>query len=110
MLTSYFVLSFSLRDIFIYDLKKKNLTFIFVSACPLLLYLFLTFFNLVDFVKILGIGGVISGGLTGILILLMNIKSKKKGDRKPEFSVPVNWLIIGFLTLIFILGIFVELF
>jgi len=110
MLTSYFVLSFSLRDIFIYDLKKKNLTFIFVSALPLIAYLFLTFFNLIDFVKILAIGGVISGGITGILILLMNIKAKKKGDRSPEFSLPINWLIFGFLSLVFIVGILTELF
>ena len=110
MLTSYFVLSFSLRDIFIYDLKKKNLSFIFVSITPLLLYLIVTFFDLTDFVGVLGIGGVISGGMAGILILMMNLNAKKKGNRKPEFSVPINWLIIGILSLIFILGIFVELF
>ena len=109
MLTSYFVLSFVLRDIFIYDLRKRNLSFFFASVFPLLLYLFVTFFNLADFVKILGIGGVVSGGLTGILILLMNLKAKKEGTRKPEFSISINWLIIGILSLIFLAGIFVEL-
>ena len=91
-------------------LKKKNLSFLFVSGFPLVLYLFFTFFNLVDFIKILGIGGVVSGGLTGILILLMNLKAKKEGTRKPEFSISINWLIIGILSLIFLAGIFVELF
>ena len=110
MLTSYFVLSFSLKDIFIYDLKKKKLSFIFVSLVPLVLYLAVTFFDFVDFVRILGIGGVISGGLTGILILLMNINAKKTGNRKSEFSIPINWFIIGILSLIFVLGIVVELF
>jgi len=110
MLTSYFVLSFSLRDVFFYDLKKRNLSFIFVSGVPLLIYLFVTFFNLLNFEKVLGIGGVISGGLTGILILLMNLNAKKKGNRKPEFSIPINWIIIGVLSLIFIIGIFMELF
>ncbi len=110
MLTSYFVLSFALKDIFVYDFKKKKFVFFFVSLFPLLLFLFVTFFNFADFVKILGIGGVISGGLTGILILLTNIKSKKKGDRKPEFSIPINWIIIGFLSLLFIVGIWFELF
>ena len=110
MLTSYFVLSFSLRDIFIYDLKKKKMSFIFVSITPLFLYFILTFFDLVDFLGVLRIGGVISGGLTGILILLMNLKAKKEGNRNPEFSVPINWFVIGILSLVFILGIFVELF
>jgi amino acid permease len=110
MLTSYFVLSFSLKDIFIYDLKKKKLSFIFVSLVPLVLYLAVTFFDFADFVRILGIGGVISGGLTGVLILLMNINAKKTGNRKSEFSIPINWFVMGILSLIFVLGIVVELF
>ena len=115
MLTSYFVLSFALRDIFIFDLHKRNSklrkwNFIFVSVIPLILYLLVIFFDLADFAKVLAVGGVVSGGLTGILILLMNIKSKKEGKRKPEFTVPINWIIIGILSLIFIAGIFVELF
>ncbi|MCH8945533.1 MAG: amino acid permease [Nanoarchaeota archaeon] len=110
MLTSYFVLSFSLRDIFIFDFKKKKLVFYFVSLLPLFLYLAVSFFELADFVKILGIGGVISGGLAGILILLTNLKAKEKGNRNPEFSIPINWLIIGVLSLIFLAGIWFELF
>ena len=97
-------------DIFNYDLKKKELIFVFVSLVPLLLYFAITFFDLSDFIKILGIGGVVSGGITGILILLMNLKAKKKGNRKPEFSVPINWIIIGILSLIFFAGIIFELF
>lgn len=110
MLTSYFVLSFSLRDIFIFDFNKKKWSFYFVSLLPLFLYLAVSFFKLADFVKILGIGGVISGGLAGILILLTNLKAKEKGDRNPEFSIPINWLIIGILSLIFLAGIWFELF
>ena len=74
MLTSYFVLSFSLKDIFLYDLKKKKMSFLFVSVIPLVIYLLVTFFNLADFVMVLGIGGVISGGITAILIFLMNLR------------------------------------
>jgi len=110
MLTSYFVLSFVLKDIFIFDFKKKKLVFYFVSLFPLLLYFGVSFFNLANFVKVLGIGGVISGGLTGILILLTNIKAKEKGNRQPEFSIPINWIIIGILSIIFLLGIWFELF
>lgn len=110
MLTSYFVLSFVIRDIFIYDLRKgKWETFFFVSVVPLVLYFIITFFNLVDFVGILEIGGVVSGGLTGILILLMNLKSKDKGKRRPEFSVPINWKVIWIMSIIFILGSYLVL-
>ena len=111
MLTSYFVLSFSFRDIFKYDFKSSNFTtFFWVCLFPLILYLVISFFNLLDFVQVLGIGGVISGGLTGILILIINKRAKKLGKRKPEFSIPINWFIIILLSLVFILGILAEFF
>ena len=110
MMTSFFVLSFSLKDYFVFDLKNRKILFLFVSIIPLALYLLVSLFNLVGFVTVLGIGGAISGGVAGILILLMNIKAKRKGDRKPEYSIPINWFIIVVLSLIFLAGIFFELF
>jgi len=110
MMTSFFVLSFALKDYFIFDLKNRKILFFFVSVVPLALYLLVSLFNLAGFVKVLGIGGAISGGITGILILLMNIRAKKKSERKPEYSIPINWFIIGVLSLIFLAGIFFELF
>jgi amino acid permease len=111
MLTGYFVLSFSLKDLFKYDLKmSKKSNFFFVSVVPLVLYLLVNFFGLASFVKILGIGGVVAGGLTGILILITNKKAKKRGNRKPEFKMPLSWIVVIILSLVFLLGIMVELF
>jgi len=111
MLTSYFVLSFSFRDIFKYDFKSsKFTTFFWTCAFPLLLYLIVSYFDLLDFVQVLGIGGVISGGLTGILILIINKRAKKLGKRNPEFSIPINWFIIILISLVFVLGILAEFF
>ncbi|MEX0932732.1 MAG: aromatic amino acid transport family protein [Candidatus Pacearchaeota archaeon] len=110
MLTSYFVLSFSLRDIFVYDLKNEKLIFFFVSLLPLLIYLFVIFFDFVSFIWILGIGGAVSGSFTGILILLMNLNSKKKGSRKPEYSLEMNWITISIISSIFIAGLLALLF
>ncbi|MFH1325454.1 MAG: aromatic amino acid transport family protein [archaeon] len=112
MYTSYFVLSFALKDIFFFDynLRNKNMSFIFVSLIPIIIYLIAVYIKMDSFVKFLGIGGVVSGGITGILILLMNFKAKRKGNRKPEYSIPMNWLIIAILSFVFILGIVAELF
>ncbi|MDP3986831.1 MAG: aromatic amino acid transport family protein [Nanoarchaeota archaeon] len=110
MMSSFFVLSFALRDSFIFDLKKKSWSFFFVSFVPLVLYLFVSIFELANFVRVLGIGGAVSGGLTGIIILLMNKASKEKGDIKPEYSISLNGLIVGILSLIFLAGIFFEVF
>jgi len=43
------------------------------------------------------------------LILQMARIAKKKGNRKPEYTMPINWFIIGFLTLIFMAGVVYEL-
>lgn len=110
MLSCYFVLSFVLKDVFKYDFKKGKLSLWLVSFVPLCLYILVSLFHLDNFVKIISLGGAISGGISAVLILLMNLKAKKIGNRKPEFSVPINWFIIGFFSLVFLLGIFASVF
>ena len=111
MLTSYFVLSYSIRDTFKYDFKSSSkVNFFFTSLVPLILYLLVSKFQILGFVSILGIGGVVSGGLTGILIILMSKKAKAKtrNGKKPEIQMPITLPIIIFLTLIFLTGIVLE--
>lgn len=108
MLTSYFVYSFALKDVFVYDLQKKKYVGFFVSFVPLVLYLVVSFFGLLSFVQVLAIGGVVAGSAKGIAILLMNKNAKKMGERKPEFSVPINWFVIILLSFIFIAGMIAE--
>jgi len=110
MLTSYFVLSFSLKDMYSFDMGfSKWFSFFLASIVPLLAYLLISFLDLAGFIAVLGIGGVVSGGFTGILILLMNKRAKKIGRRKPEYSVGLNWFIVLLLSIVFIAGIVVEL-
>ncbi|MFH1238266.1 MAG: aromatic amino acid transport family protein [archaeon] len=111
MFTSYFVLSYSIRDTFRYDFKtSKIINFIFTSLVPLILYLTVSKFKVLGFVSILGIGGVISGGLTGILIILISRKAKAKtrNGRNPEIQMPITWPVIILLIFIFIAGIVLE--
>jgi tyrosine-specific transport protein len=109
MFTSYLALGTALEDNLKYDEKySKEKSWFLVSILPIFLFLIVRFFDYFSFTKVLSIGGVISGGLTAILILLMIGKAKKKGNRKPEYSFPINWFVIGFLALIFILGVIAE--
>lgn len=110
MITAYFILSFALKDTFEFDLNvKKSRVFFLVSIVPLILYILISLFGFLDFVSVLGIGGVISGGITGILILLMNNRAKKYSERKPEYWIPINWAIIILVSLVFIAGVVIEL-
>lgn len=111
MLTSYFVLSFSLRDTLKYDLRRgKKITFLLTSLVPLALYIITTQFDFIGFILILSIGGVISGGLTGILILIMakRAKTNKRNNKEPEINIPLNWILIIILSIIFTLSIVLE--
>lgn len=110
MFGSYFVLSFALKDIFLYDLHKKSLIFVCVSILPLLIYLLVGILDIVSFIQVLEIGGIVSGGITGIMILLINMKAKKKGNRKPEYSIPINWVIVAVLSAICVAGMYFVLF
>ncbi len=113
MFSAYLVLSFALKDTFKYDLKfSKKINFIFYSIFPLVLYLIFERFALVSFTQIMGIGGLVSGGLMGILIILMNYKSKKdtRNDKKPEINIPIGLIGAIVLSLIFIAGIVLSIF
>jgi amino acid permease len=111
MLTSYFVLSFSLRDMFKFDIKvSKKINLFFTSLIPLALYVLDTKLNILDFSSILGIGGIVSGTLTGILIIVINKRAKKttRSGKDPEIRMPINWPIIIILSIIFIAGLILE--
>lgn len=109
MFTSYLTLGNALQENLMYDerFKKKN-AWMFAALLPILIFIAVKFLGFFSFVKIISLGGVVSGGLIAILILFMVKKAKKKGNRKPEYKLPVNWLIIGFLSLIFILGLVMQ--
>ncbi len=111
MFTSYLSLGNSLEDNFIFDenFKKKN-AWLLSSIIPILLFIIIQIFGFFSFTKILAIGGVVSGGIIGILILFMAKNAKKKSGRKPEYSVKINKIIIIILSLIFIFGIVAGLF
>ncbi len=111
MFTAYAALSIALEDMYILDYKiKRKKAWLLTSLIPILLFIIAEITKTNSFVNVLGISGAISGGIAGILILLMNQKAKKKGNRKPEYSIPINKPLILILSIIFILGILLEIF
>jgi len=109
MFTAFFTLTIAIRDMFRFDFDLGRFRgWLLAILVPLVLFLLISFFNLLTFTQILAISGIVSGGLTGILVLLMNIKAKKFGNRKPEYSMPINWLIIVLMSAIFIAAVLAE--
>jgi len=110
MFTSYLSLGNALEEDFIFDdhFKRKK-SWLLSSIIPILIYVFVSFFDFFSFTKILSIGGVVSVGIIAVLSLLIVQKAKVNGDRKPEYSIPLNWAVVVLLSLIFVFGVLREI-
>ena len=105
MSTSFLVLGLALKELFWYDYGlRKNTSWLLACFVPFLLFLLIKTRNLASFTKILDIAGVITGAIIGVLIVLMVMNAKKKGERKPEYSIYINKFIAFLLIIIFIIG------
>jgi len=100
--TSFLTLALALKQMYLYDYKmNKNLAWAITCFMPLILFLL----GIQNFIKTIAIVGAVSGGIEGVLIVLMHQKVKEKADRNPEFFISKNKILAGVLIIIFILGI-----
>ena len=109
MFTAYFSQAIAIRDMFRFDFGMGRFKgWILASLVPLVLFFFVYFFRVASFISMIAIGGVVSGGLAGVLILLMNKRAKKFGDRKPEYSIGISWFTIILMALVFIFAVVAQ--
>jgi len=101
MTTSFLTLGLALKQTFNYDYKLNNtLSWGLTVFIPLIIAVS----GLTTFIQIIAISGVVAGGIEGVLIVLMAIRAKKLGDRKPEYTMKMNWLIAALLIGLFVIG------
>ncbi|MGB9708205.1 MAG: aromatic amino acid transport family protein [Candidatus Pacearchaeota archaeon] len=109
MFTACFALSNAIRDMYKLDLKIKHFwAWLLAVIVPFIGFLILTKYRLATFVTAIEWGGAICGGITGILAVLMLLKAKKLGDRKPEYTIHIDWIIATILILVFAAGIIYQ--
>jgi tyrosine-specific transport protein len=103
MLTSFLAVGLAIKEIYNYDFNiNKNWSWALAIFIPFIAFLLLR--NSTTFTQILNYTGVILGGLSSILIIAMIFEAKKKGDRKPEYSIPINIYVGGLLVALFVLA------
>lgn len=95
MTTSFAALGYALKESYNEDfgITKLNAWMLTIAIPPLLAFLLNT-----SFVKILDITGTITGGIVGILAVLMHARARKLSERKPEYAIHIN--VIGYTMLI----------
>lgn len=108
--TSFLALGTALLHMYTYDYNvKKMKAWLLTLVIPLMIFVVNYFTDMTNFFQILGVTGAVAGGITGNLIVIMFHKAKKHGNRKPEFSIKIHWLLSILLMIIFTAGIIYSL-
>ena len=88
MSSSFMTLGTAIKTTFQYDYKLKPLLAIILTlSIPLLAFIL----GLRNFFGIVSVSGALSIGLTGLISIWVFWQARKKGQRKPEYTVP-TWL------------------
>lgn len=110
MFTAFLALSLALQDTYRFDFKlSQKKAWMLTAFLPLIFFFAIKIWNLADFVKILSLGGAISGGLISIAILLVHEHLRdKKLERKPEFRIRLPLMLKILFIILFLVGILYE--
>ncbi len=104
--TSFLVNADNLKRTFMYDFGWQALpAWIITAAVPVLLFIS----GLTNLISIVGFAGAVTGGVAGIMIVLVHRQAKKRGKRRPEYTVKSNGFLRVFLILLFVLGVIYQL-
>ncbi len=102
--TSFITIGLTLKKVFWFDLKINRTLSWFLACFPVI---FLFFLGVQDFIKVVGFVGAVMLATDSILVSLMY---RKLGIAKPEVISKVKRFVVYPLILIFVLGIFYEIY
>jgi len=111
MFTSFLAIGLALKEIFKYDCYKNNVKSSFSAlAIPIITALFIILLEIDNaFYNVISLSGSILFPLTGIMFIWIYWKAKKKGDRKPEYSLKYTKLLSAAIIIMFLLGLINEI-
>jgi len=106
MASSFIALGYALKESYRIDFKLPHSeAWMLTVAFPVVLIMI----GARSFVGTLEIAGAFAGGIAGITVVMMHAKAKNKSERKPEYTIKINWFIYGALILLFLIGIVYQL-
>ncbi len=112
MSTSFLTLGLGLKEMYSFDYHvTERKSWALACILPLLLFFLINLFIRQErFSKVIGLAGGLAMTLEGILIVLMHHHAKKLGERKPEYSLKDNKIILVALIVVFLLGMIYTIF
>lgn len=103
--TSFLIYSLILRDMYMFDYKiKRGWALLLTLVFPIAFF----FFDVTGFIGAISFVGSMTGGLTGILYVMMYRQAKIKGQRQPEFRVNFPVWVQGVVLFVYVLAITYE--
>lgn len=106
MATAFVCFGYALKDMYKQDFGFSNfkawLLMVGVPAIVLAL-------GVRSFIKVLALTGAVSGGIAGVLVVLMYWKARKAGKAKPAFTFNLPKPLGVLLIIMFVLGALIEL-
>lgn len=106
VITSFLVISQSLREVYWWDLKiNNNLSWFLACGIPFLLYLV----GISNLTKVIGLTGSVVGGIFGIILILLLFRVKKDREQTPVVTNKLSIPVAVFLCSLFVLGLLYEL-
>jgi len=104
--TSFLTISLTLKKILWYDLRfKKNLAWLIACLVPLALFII----GFDDFITVIALTGGVMLGIDVVIIILVYLKAKIKGDLTPAYNLSIPKFLIYSLIIFFIIGIIYEI-
>lgn len=109
--TSFLAIATTIKETYMedYNLSEKT-SWALTMFLPASLYLLNAVYHKTNFIQLIGYVGALSYGLIAILIVIMFIRAKKLGKRKPEYQIPSHPLLNTLLIAVFVVGIIITLF
>ncbi|MCD4694027.1 hypothetical protein K8R62_01585 [bacterium] len=111
IITSFLVISQSLREVYWWDLKM-NRKFSWLVACgvPLLIYLCLHFIGVNNLItKVMSLTGAVTGGIFGFILILLLFRVRKVREITPPLNTGLSRGVAILFSSMFILGLIYEL-
>lgn len=106
MSTSFLAIGLAIKETFKFDYRKNNLkSSLLACVFPFIIALIIIILKIDNaFYNVLNIIGSFIYPLSGIMFVLIFWKAKKKGDRKPEYSLKFSKTLGTIIILLFLAG------
>lgn len=107
ILTSYVVVAQATEEIYQWDMKLGNkLSWFLAGFIPY----FMFFFGWDDLIKIIGVTGAVSGGISGMILIWLALKVKIAPEKVSVIKNKLNRPLAWSLSLLFVFGLVYEVF